>query len=57
MVGVFTRCKSARGIAPERFQLQWISASDGKEFAAKIREMDDAVDEYLASREEVGPDE
>ncbi len=32
-----------RGIEPERLQLQWISASEGKEFAAKIREMDQVV--------------
>ncbi|MBI4055528.1 MAG: FAD-dependent oxidoreductase [Elusimicrobia bacterium] len=29
-----------KGIVPERFQLQWISASEGKEFAAKMQEMD-----------------
>ncbi len=32
-----------RGIDPERLQLQWISAAEGKEFAAKIREMDAIV--------------
>jgi heterodisulfide reductase subunit A len=32
-----------RGIEPERLQLQWISAAEGKEFAAKIREMDAIV--------------
>ena len=32
-----------KGIAPERFQLQWISAAEGKEFAAKMTEMDDVV--------------
>jgi heterodisulfide reductase subunit A2 len=32
-----------RGLEPERFQLQWISASEGKQFAAKLREMDDVV--------------
>jgi heterodisulfide reductase subunit A len=35
-----------RGVAPERLQLQWISASEGKEFAAKIREMDAIVREH-----------
>jgi heterodisulfide reductase subunit A len=35
-----------RGIGPERLQLQWISASEGKEFAAKIREMDAIVREH-----------
>jgi len=34
---------SRRGIDPERLQLQWISAAEGKEFAAKIREMDAIV--------------
>lgn len=32
-----------KGVAPERLQLQWISASEGREFAAKIREMDAIV--------------
>ena len=32
-----------KGIEPERLQLQWISASEGREFAAKIREMDAIV--------------
>jgi len=35
-----------KGIEPERLQLQWISAAEGREFAAKIREMD----EFLHSR-------
>ncbi len=35
-----------KGIDPERFQLEWISAAEGKEFAAKIKEMDDVVQEY-----------
>ncbi len=39
-----------KGIAPARFQLQWISASEGKEFAAKMREMDAIVREYAAGR-------
>jgi heterodisulfide reductase subunit A len=30
-------------IAPERLQLQWISAAEGKEFAEKITEMDEVV--------------
>jgi len=46
-----------RRVAPERFQLQWISASEGKEFAAKMREMHEAVEEYLFARAEVEPDE
>jgi heterodisulfide reductase subunit A len=35
-----------KGIDPERFQLEWISAAEGKEFAAKIKEMDDVVQEF-----------
>ncbi len=35
-----------KGVAPERFQLEWISAAEGKEFAAKIKEMDEIVQEY-----------
>lgn len=37
------------GIAPERLQLQWISAAEGKEFAAKLREMDAVVRRYRES--------
>ncbi len=32
-----------KGIAPERLQLRWISAAEGKEFAEKITEMDEIV--------------
>ncbi len=32
-----------KGVAPERLQLQWVSASEGREFAAKVREMDEVV--------------
>ncbi|MAG36737.1 MAG: hypothetical protein CL878_10930, partial [Dehalococcoidia bacterium] len=32
-----------QGIAPERLQLQWVSAAEGKEFAAKMVEMDEVV--------------
>ena len=35
-----------KGVAPERLQLQWISASEGREFAAKIKEMDEIVQTY-----------
>ncbi len=38
-----------RGVEPERFQLQWISASEGKELAAKLREMHEVVQDYAAS--------
>ncbi|MBI2320603.1 MAG: hydrogenase iron-sulfur subunit, partial [Chloroflexi bacterium] len=38
------RQKFARqGIAPERLQLHWVSAAEGKQFAAKIREMAEVV--------------
>jgi heterodisulfide reductase subunit A2 len=39
---------SRRGIEPERFQLKWISAAEGKEFAAKVREMDQIVQARLS---------
>ncbi len=32
-----------KGLDPERLQLHWNSASEGKEFAAKMREMDEVV--------------
>ncbi len=35
-----------KGILPERLQLQWISAAEGREFAAKIREMDEIIKAY-----------
>ncbi|HEY89230.1 MAG TPA: hydrogenase iron-sulfur subunit [Thermoflexia bacterium] len=44
----FTR----KGVAPERLQLRWISAAEGKEFAEKITEMDEIVREYAAGEEE-----
>lgn len=37
-----------KGIAPERLQLQWISASEGREFARKVREMDEVVRNFAA---------
>jgi heterodisulfide reductase subunit A2 len=40
-----------KGIAPERFQLEWISAAEGKEFARKIREMAEVIHRYGATRE------
>ncbi len=48
-----------KGVTPERLQLQWISASEGREFAAKMREMDSIVREYAASprsRDGASPD-
>ncbi|HYB77123.1 MAG TPA: hydrogenase iron-sulfur subunit, partial [Thermoplasmata archaeon] len=38
-----------RGIAPERFQLEWISAAEGKEFAAKMREMATVLRDHAAA--------
>lgn len=35
-----------KGIEPDRLQLRWISAAEGKEFAEKIREMDEVVRNY-----------
>lgn len=40
-----------KGIDEERLQLRWISAAEGKEFAAKMREMDEVVKRHLANRE------
>jgi heterodisulfide reductase subunit A len=46
----FWQRKLARkGIVEERLQLQWVSASEGKVFAAKMREMDEVVRRYAAS--------
>ena len=35
-----------KGIQPDRLQLQWISAAEGKEFAEKIAERDAVIREY-----------
>jgi len=40
-----------KGIAPERLQLRWISAAEGKEFAEKITEMDEVVRRYRENDE------
>ena len=37
---------SRKGIDPQRLQLRWISAAEGKEFAEKMAEMDDVVRRY-----------
>jgi len=47
------RMLERKGIVPERFQLEWISAAEGKEFARKVREMAKVLDRYNASRENV----
>lgn len=36
------------GVDPQRLQLRWISAAEGKEFAEKITEMDEVVRRYCA---------
>jgi heterodisulfide reductase subunit A len=44
-----------QGIDPERLQLRWISAAEGKEFAEKIAEMDSIVRAHSArTRQEPG---
>jgi heterodisulfide reductase subunit A len=40
---------SRKGIDPDRLQLRWISAAEGKEFAEKIAEMDEVVHRYAQS--------
>jgi heterodisulfide reductase subunit A2 len=37
-----------KGVPPERLQLQWISAAEGKLFAEKIQEMDEIVRQHAA---------
>ncbi|MGC9400615.1 MAG: hydrogenase iron-sulfur subunit [Anaerolineae bacterium] len=39
-----------KGIDPERLQLRWISAAEGKEYAEKLREMDEVVRRYAATK-------
>jgi heterodisulfide reductase subunit A2 len=41
--GLWQKHASQKGIALERLQLQWVSASEGKLFANKLREMDEVV--------------
>jgi heterodisulfide reductase subunit A len=38
-----------KGIDPERLQLRWISAAEGKEFAEKIAEMDQVIQAYSSN--------
>lgn len=40
------RKMARKGIEPERLQLRWISAAEGKEFAEKMAEMDQVVRSY-----------
>ncbi len=41
-----------KGIQPDRLQLRWISAAEGKEFAEKISEMDEVVRRYCQNDEQ-----
>jgi heterodisulfide reductase subunit A2 len=50
---IWSRMLERKGIVPERFQLEWISAAEGKEFARKVREMAKVIDRYNTSRETV----
>lgn len=40
-----------QGIAPERLQLRWISAAEGKEFAEKMTEMDEVIRKFREIKE------
>jgi heterodisulfide reductase subunit A len=40
-----------KGIDPERLQLRWISAAEGKEFAEKIHEMDGVIQNHIRNLE------
>ncbi len=44
-----------QGIGPERLQLRWISAAEGKEFAEKIGEMDEIVRRYAQQIRQAEP--
>jgi heterodisulfide reductase subunit A len=44
-----------KGIAPERLQLRWISAAEGKEFAEKMTEMDEVVRDYAEKIKKLEP--
>jgi heterodisulfide reductase subunit A len=41
-----------KGIQPERLQLRWISAAEGKEFAEKITEMDQVIQNHIKTLHE-----
>jgi len=40
-----------KGIEPDRLQLRWISAAEGKEFAEKIAEMDEVIKKHGQNHE------
>jgi heterodisulfide reductase subunit A len=44
-----------QGIEPDRLQLRWISAAEGKEFAEKIAEMDEVVKRHLMQLQQPEP--
>ena len=44
------RIQNSLKIPPERLHLRWISAAEGKEFAAKMKEMDEVVKKYKAQK-------
>jgi len=43
---------SRKGIDSKRLQLQWVSAAEGKEFAEKVREMDEVLQKYTSALQE-----
>ncbi len=45
-----------KGIQPDRLQLQWISAAEGKEFAEKIAEMDEVIRKFSETLTTEGAD-
>jgi heterodisulfide reductase subunit A len=45
-----------KGIQPDRLQLQWISAAEGKEFAEKITEMDEVIHKFSETLTTEGAD-
>jgi heterodisulfide reductase subunit A len=54
---LWSRMLERKGIAAERFQLAWISAAEGKEFARKIREMAEVVDRFNTAPASAPPKE
>jgi heterodisulfide reductase subunit A len=48
-IKIWRRKLERRGIDPQRLQLKWISASEGPQFAAKMREIDDFIHTLDAS--------
>jgi heterodisulfide reductase subunit A len=44
-----------QGVEPDRLQLRWISAAEGKEFAEKITEMDEVIKRHLSRLQQLEP--